>query len=361
MVPRTSVPFATLSIGLIVWAGADAVTNTAQAQNGQWCQANPERCARLKERIRERCRRDPDWCQRLRARLRERQAGRGAGLSRATLRHDGHQREFLWMVPATARGKVPLVILLHGGRGRARQITRYTRFDSVARQNGFALLVPQGLNRHWNDGRRHNNAVRTDDVGFLRKAATDLARRTGRIDLSRVFVTGISNGGFMSLRMACDASDFVAGIAAVTAQFTSQLAARCRPARPIPVLIMNGTADPLVPYTGGIVAARWGNRGTVQHTDQTVAFWRRHNQCAGAGRLVRLPDRTPGDGVTIERRRWGSCATGAPVVLYRLIGGGHTWPGKRPYLPARIIGRTGQDIDGSAHIWRWFASLKPRR
>lgn len=363
------------SIGVAALFVLTLPASPAEAQNGRWCQANPERCARLKQRIRTRCRQDPAWCARLRERIRARRAARSGsgqgtgqgrdgqhagGLKKEILRHNGTLREYWWMTPARVRGKAPLVVVLHGGRGRALQVARYTQFNAQARASGFTVVYPQGVQRRWNDGRRVNRSPNTDDVGFLRLVVQSVIAKSGRVDPRRVFFTGISNGGFMSMRMACNASDLVAGIAAVTAQFNAQMARRCLAAKPVPVLLMNGTRDPLVPYNGGPVAPQFGSRGVAASTAETLAFWRRRNGCK-AGATAMLPDRSVSDGSRIERTRWTACRTGAPVILYKVIGGGHTWPGKKPYLSERWIGKTSRDIDGTAHIWRFFASLPRRR
>lgn len=355
---------AALCGAVAVAIAAFASATPAWAQNGRWCQANPERCARLKARIRARCAEDPAWCARLRERIRTRRAASGteaSRLNRSTLKHGGAAREYWWMTPPGVRGNAPLVVVLHGGGGRALQIARYTGFSALARSGGFSVVYPQGVRRRWNDGRKVNNRTRTDDVGFLRRVVRTVIAQSGRIDPRRVFFTGISNGGFMAMRMACDAGNLVAGIAAVTAQFNGPLSRRCRASRPVPVLLMNGTEDPLVPYGGGAIGGRFFSRGTAASTDATIAFWRRRNGCLPSGYTVRLPDNDRTDGVTTLRTRWISCKSGAPVVLYKLVGGGHTWPGKRPYLPARVIGRTSRDFDGTRVIWQFFASLPPKR
>lgn len=360
-----------IGLGIAAIGAALVIGLTAapvQAQDGRWCQKNPDRCARLKDRIRTRCQQDPAWCARLRDRMRQRRAARRSGqgsdsgrLIRQTIRHGGMDREYWWAKPTDAGRKVPLVVVLHGGGGRALQVARYTGFVDQAIKSRFAVMFPQGVKRRWNDGRRVNRSPKTDDVGFLRAAVQRILRKNRQIESRRVFFTGISNGGFMSMRIACDASDLVAGVAAVTAQFNGPLSRRCTAARPVPVLMMNGTADPLVPYNGGSVGGRFFSRGVAASTDATAAFWRRRNGCATQGTVTRLPDVDKSDGVTTVRTAWTACQTGAPVVLYKLIGGGHTWPGKRPYLPVRVIGRSSRDMDGTAVIWRFFASLPARR
>lgn len=288
-------------------------------------------------------------------------AALGASPQALTLAHGGVERSYLRYVPDRVSGsasKAPLVLVLHGGRGRARGMVLYSGFNRLADRHGFVVAYPQGLDRRWSDGRAVNGA--TDDIGFLLKVV-DASVAAGRVDPARVFVAGISNGGFMALRLACDATARFAGVAAVTAQLTEYLSTRCRPSRPIPVLLLNGTDDPLVPYKGGVVAPRFGGRGAVISTDATLGFWAWRNGCSGNPKTVTLPDRDPGDGTRIERMAWESCPDGARVVLYRVLGGGHTWPGKVQYLPERWIGRTSRDADGTELIWRFFAAAPKAR
>ncbi|MCW5773075.1 MAG: hypothetical protein KIT16_15645, partial [Rhodospirillaceae bacterium] len=155
-----------------------------------------------------------------------------------------------------------------------------------------------------------------------------------------------------------DAADLFAAIAPVAATMPADLGPRCAPARPIAVLAINGTADPLVPYQGGQVRVFFRNRGAIWSTDRTLAFWARHDRCGSAAPPRVLPDRDPGDGTRIIETRWMGCA--APVHLLRIEGGGHTWPGRAQYLPERWVGKVNRDIDATEAIWRFFAAAPPR-
>lgn len=273
----------------------------------------------------------------------------------------GIERSYYLHVPKGVAGgvrKVPLLLVLHGGAGRAWRMPRFTGFSRLADQHGFVAVYPQGLDRQWNDGRVGKGDQ--DDVAFLKGLVRHLAYRTGKIDVRRVFVAGISNGGFMAMRLACEATGSFLGVAAVTAQFTTWLQPRCRAAGPISVLFMNGTRDPLVPYDGGVIAPQFGGRGIAASTKDTVAHWVRHNGCASAGKTVRLPNIRRIDFSRVERRLWRRCRSGSLVALYTVINGGHTWPGNFQYLPVSFIGRTNRDIDGSKVIWRFFSRLPPR-
>lgn len=281
------------------------------------------------------------------------------GLSSHDFSHDGLDRSYLRYVPPSvqqADGPVPLVVLLHGGGGTARSFMRYTRFNRLASESGFIALYPDGSNRHWNDGRVKYQGV--DDVGFITEAIKQTRVDTGRIDAGRIFVAGMSNGGFMSQRLACEQAGLFAGMAAVTAQFTKELFPKCQPSRPLAALYINGTEDPLVPYGGGAIAPRWGPRGTVISTATTTAFWQRHNGCADTPTVTLLPDLDTADDIRVEQHDWPGCTQNAPLRLYRVIGGGHTWPGKTQYLPEAIIGRTTGDIDANSLIDDFFRSVQ---
>ncbi|MZR31529.1 extracellular catalytic domain type 1 short-chain-length polyhydroxyalkanoate depolymerase [Sneathiella litorea] len=279
-------------------------------------------------------------------------------LSSHILKHDGNERTYLRFVPATEQhpGKpLPLVILLHGGGGSGRSMMRYTRFNRLAREAGFIVIYPSGLNRRWNDGRESHQAF--DDVGFILKAIRQTIAEANRVNEKRIFVAGMSNGGLMSQRLACEQAELFSGIAIVTAQLTPELITSCHPSKPLAVLYINGTEDRLVPYDGGALAPQWGPFGTVTPTAETLAFWRRVNRCEKTPAVTLLPDLDANDGTRVEQYDWFGCATNAPLRLYRIVGGGHTWPGKRQYLPQTVIGLTSRDVDANKLIGEFFLSI----
>jgi polyhydroxybutyrate depolymerase len=276
------------------------------------------------------------------------------------LHHAGAARSYLAYAPPASRSRSalpPVLIVLHGGGGRARQIMAFTRFNSIAEREGFVVLYPQGIDRSWNDGREFQGRdTNRDDVGFLLAMLNDLEGQGIGLDRAAVGVTGISNGGFMAMRMACEAAGEIVGIAAVTATMPAEIGTRCRPARPVPVLVINGTDDPLVPYQGGLVRAFGRNRGVIWSTARTVGFWANVNGCSGVARTVALPDRDPSDGTITIRHDYQSCPR-TPVTLLEVKGGGHTWPGASQYLPIALIGQVSRDFDASEVILSFFKSL----
>jgi polyhydroxybutyrate depolymerase len=285
-----------------------------------------------------------------------------AEVSTRTIAQGATTRSYVLYAPDDSRsGPRPLIVAMHGGMGTAQQMMRFSRFNALAAKEGFAVVYPQGISRRWNDGRifRGRSETDADDVGFIRAVVADAAK-TVPIDRGRIFATGISNGGFMSFRLACEAADLFRAIAPVTATMPDDLAPRCKPSAPIAVLLINGTSDPLVPYEGGHVRGPFNTlRGAIWSTDRTVGFWARHNRCPTAPVIAAWPDRDTKDGSRVIESDYRGCA-GARVRLLRIEGGGHTWPGGMQYLPAGFIGATNRDFDATEAIWDFFNRLPPR-
>ncbi len=264
----------------------------------------------------------------------------------------GQVRMFLVHVPAGAdpARPAPLVLGFHGGMAPARSMVGLTGLDRWADRAGFFAVYPQGLARHWNDGR--SPALRLpDDVAFVR-AVLAWMEREYRIDRRRVYATGMSNGAFFCQRLACEMADGIAAVASVAGPMATPVLASCRPVRPVPVLLFHGTADPVVAYGGGRVRGLHG--GANAPVDATAELWARLDGCPGAAVETVLPDARPADGTHVRRALWSGCAQGAQVALYTIDHGGHTWPGGPQYLPAFLIGKTSRAIDATAVLWDFF-------
>ncbi len=250
----------------------------------------------------------------------------------------------------------PLVLSLHGGGGRAEGVSAQTGFSALADREGFVVAYPDGVDRGWNDGRAGvpSTAAKenVDDVGFL-DAVLDALGRDPDVDLRRVYVTGISNGAFMASRYACERSARVAGIGLVAGSLGPELAATCRLARPVAVIAFLGTADPLVPYEGGVVHLGPFERGLTASARDAMHVFYTQSRCGEPRALPAVPDVDPGDGST-ARVEAAACAEDTSVQLYTLEGGGHTWPGGKQYLPARVVGRVNRDVDATATMWAFF-------
>lgn len=268
-----------------------------------------------------------------------------------TIEVKGIRREYLLHVPpGYAKGHaLPLVLVLHGGGGEPKGTARNTRMTELADREGFLVVYPAGMDRHWNDGRVEVGAT-ADDVGFLSAVIDHVAARYD-LDRNRVFATGISNGAFMSARLACELSDRVRAVGLVAGTISGALQATCRPKRPVAVVMLSGTEDPMVPYGGGSVR---GNRGKISGAEATAAFWAKANGCAAGTERRELAVHDSSDPTRVTLAQYERCPAGAQVQLYIIRGGGHTWPGGRPYLPAIMVGKVSRQIDADEVMWKFF-------
>lgn len=172
----------------------------------------------------------------------------------------------------------------------------------------------------------------------------------------KVFTAGMSNGGFMSTRLICDRPDIFKGAAILTASISSEYYESCNPDRPVPILVMNGTEDPLIPYEGGDIFVFKKKRGSVLSTDEYVKFWAENNVCNVAKTSKDLPDLVD-DGTTVQHHTYSNCKDGSKVEVFDIIGGGHKWPGGLQYLGEKVIGKTSRDINACDIIWSFFETI----
>ncbi|MGD8717514.1 MAG: PHB depolymerase family esterase [Candidatus Zixiibacteriota bacterium] len=278
-----------------------------------------------------------------------------------TITVDGKDREYYVHVPPGYDGTtpVPLVLGLHGGGGTADKFDKLSHMSATADAHGFIAVYPQGLDKAWNDGRSINKKKeKADDVKFLGELCKQLSADYA-IDETRIYTTGISNGGFMSMRLAAEMPEVFAAACSVAAGVSDYLnEEHDPPIAPIAVMLINGTEDPLVPYEGGDVKVLGFKRGKVLSASDGVGWWAKYNGCDVPPVKTDLPDVDPNDGITVWREDY-SHAGGADAVLVTVEGGGHTWPSGWQYLGEGFIGKTTNDIDNEI-IWTFFAA-HPRK
>jgi polyhydroxybutyrate depolymerase len=227
----------------------------------------------------------------------------------------GLPRTYQVHVPAGLDHPAGLVINLHGAGQTGGEQAALTNYNGVADQHGFVVVYPDGIDFSWADGRGASIPDRqgVDDVGFLATLADRLSREYG-IPPGRVFAMGMSAGAFMATRLACERADIFSAIAPVAGSLG--IAYPCAPSRPVSVLELHGTADPVVPFSGGTMLGRGGYSDIVA-PPAMAQRWRDLNRCPGP-----VEDVQPG----VHRFTSAGCADGTEVVFVQVDGGGHIWP-----------------------------------
>ncbi len=279
------------------------------------------------------------------------------GLNLYQMQYGGMSRSYYIHLPAgyDKSRQYPAVFVFHGGEGNGASVERMTNMARLADRHGFVAMYPNG-ETHWNDG-RETLAAQADDVGFA-VAMTDQLAERWNVDKRRIFVTGVSNGGMFVQRLACEASERFAAFASVVANLPSAELPRCKPSRALPILMINGTADRLMPWSGGEIPSfpllGLGQGGHIVSTPRTVEFWRDANRCASRPQIVQLPDRA-NDGTRIARHSYTGCTSGAVTTQHhwhyqpghgcqrddnRLLSG--AWPLARVYLRSRAMSAVGR-------------------
>lgn len=272
----------------------------------------------------------------------------------------GTPRSYHLFVPAQAEG-VPLVVLLHENGldpdallGLDGEAAPFSVWLDIAEREGFAVAAPMGEDSGWNDCRSDaSDNPSGDDVAFIGAMIDEIAASYG-IDASRVFATGLSNGGHMSIRLAEEAPDLIAGFAAVAA--ADSAASECTSSQAsVPALFMNGSGDGLMPFDGGAMA----NGAMVFSSEETVARWVERNGAVAEPTVETVEDVDPDDGSTVMISRYAAGPGGAPVVFYAVEGGGHNEPSLTQHLVDLPPRRAPQnrDIEMAEEVWRFFREL----
>ncbi len=281
-----------------------------------------------------------------------------------SLRSGGRKRTYDLHVPSglAAAEPAPLVLVFHGGFTDGAFMEELTGFNAVADRERFLVAYPNGVGKHWNDGRTSAGSraqrEQVDDVGFVGDLLEDIGR-DHPVDPRRVFATGLSNGAAFAHYLAARLARRIAAIAPVVGGIAEEFAPLFRPEAPVSVCIIQGTGDPLVPWGGGPINLP-GKRGATVSTEAAIQLWVESNGCVPepAVRNHSVYD-SPGD-CRVRESRWSGGREGSEVVYYAVEGGGHTWPGGPQYLPERIVGRVCKGFNATEVIWQFFkAHAKP--
>jgi polyhydroxybutyrate depolymerase len=304
----------------------------------------------------------------------------GAAANAATLetltleRPDGPRPVLLAAPAAEAPGLHPLVIVLHGHGGSARQVLGQGRgksplslwLDHVDR-DGLIVAAPDGRRGGdgkpgWNDCRRDARTnPPVDDVGLI-GAIIDRAVAAYHADPARVYLIGMSNGGMMTFRAAIELGSRLAAFATIGASMAADSLCPA-PTHPLPALIVAGSADPVVPYAGGAIGH--GHRGTVIGVEASVEVWRRLDGLPETpDRVEPLPHRDAADTTRATRTVWGGDPSRLQVELLRIDGGGHVEPSVRERVSRlwrRFVGAQNADVETVDEAWAFFRDRRATR
>ena len=247
-------------------------------------------------------------------------------------------RTYRLFVPRVRARRAPLVVALHGGGSRetGQRFAEVLKFDAEAAVRGFVVVYPDALGGRFNAGGCCNRGV--TDVRFVDRLLARVADRH-RIDRRRVFATGFSNGGFLAYTLACRRAATFAAVAGVA---TTEVARRCRPARPVSILHFHARNDSRLAYGRG---RRFSENVTTPSIPGLIRAWRRRDRC-GPARTLRLS-------ANLEQQR-ALCAQRTEVRLLTSSTAGHSWPGADPPYGAH------EAFSLTATIGAFFAARRPR-
>ncbi len=272
---------------------------------------------------------------------------------------NGEQRSYrLFIPPGIGSGPVPVVVALHGAVQSAAEFEADLGMNRIAQREKFAVVYPEGINRVWDDARppvqRLGYVVRPgDDVPFLVGMVRQLVRE-GIADRSRIYIVGLSMGGFMTARLACEHGEMFAAIAMLAATAPEQYRSNCRPRRTLPALFMHGTFDTIIPWFGVPMAGA----GILSANDAAQLF------ADLAGCMAVNDSKRPSldRSQPVEIRRWSICRDNAAVLLYTIPGGGHLPPsaekGRGETFVSLFLAERSHAIDAASEIWNFFRQYR---
>ena len=263
--------------------------------------------------------------------------------SNGALVSSGQTREYLLYVPRSydRTRPTPLVISMHGAGGWPAHQKETSQWNQVAESEGFIVVYPSGGTRGGPRVWRVNGAGLERDVRFISELI-DTLKAAYNIDPTRVYANGLSNGGGMAFVLSCTLSDRIAAVGMVAAAHLTPWS-WCTDQRAVPMIAFHGTADRMTPYNGG---TSWVAPRAFPNVPAWTSIWARRNRCG--------PNPVESEvAADVTRLEYTNCADDAPVVLYTIQEGGHSWPGGKP-LPGWLVGSTSSGIDATSQMWAFF-------
>lgn len=272
------------------------------------------------------------------------------------------RREYIVHIPKSYDGKttVPLVVIFHGGGGRAEGTMQSTGWIEKSEQAGFIAVYPEGSREHpdkpwrfrgngqtWNDGSERINlgAVErnVDDLFFIEAMLLDIFDRFP-IDRKRVFATGFSNGASMTFRVARELSQYFAAVAPVAGGDWLKSPV---PEFPLSLLYITGSVDPLNPLEGGEIRIGWKTYGIKHPVVEMLQKWVKMQDCSESEKIIVYSNGVKGV-------IYSNCTGGSEVSYYIVEGLGHIWPGGESPLPEWLVGEPSDKLHGTEVIWEFF-------
>ncbi|MDB5969401.1 MAG: hypothetical protein JWQ90_1851 [Hydrocarboniphaga sp.] len=261
-----------------------------------------------------------------------------------SVEHRGVSRPLIIIEPQNVSPeKAPLIVLLHFSNGNAETMANLTRAGRLAAEYGAWIVLPEGTARRWDDD--PSSSPSSGDVDFLVKVIAHMSSAYP-VDPQRVYMAGMSNGGFMTERFICEQSELIAAAAIDAATLRNTQSAACAPKRAVPVVYFAGTDDPVVNYDAplGMLSA-----------EANFARWSGIHGCNPASRQDSSLPPEVDDGTSIELSENWDCSSGGAVRLFTIVGGGHAWPGGEPVAPQPWLGTTTQNLDATEAMWDFMS------
>lgn len=320
---------------------------------------------------------------------------------------DEVERTFVVHLPKgySSNQKYPVVMVLHSANQDATDISRLTRFDELSDRDSVIAVYPNALHGRWNLGvaeempqqpsrgmgrrggygrggwpgggypggggggypgggyprggsetQREHRPQPADDLAFF-NAMLDKLSAEYSVDTTRIYATGLADGGFMDIHLGCAMADRITAIAPVGAEMPKKLS--CLPSRPLPVLMINGTNDPIVKYNGGhYKGADYGTSSEGLATlsaEDSAKYFAKLNNCTKKPEHTKIAAQEK-SGLKTEVSTFAGCQQNAEVALYSVDGGGDTWPGGEQYMPEKEVGKTSSDLNANEVMWSFFVS-----
>ena len=320
---------------------------------------------------------------------------------------DDVDRTFLLRLPAgyDAQHHYPVVIMLHGMNQDPDDIERLTQFNQIADKDGIIVVYPAALHGRWNIGVRpqehrpafgpgpgrrrygggypgggypggggggypgggggrypggqrpnqepeqpHRGAA-PDDIAFFNQMLDQIGTKAS-VDSSRIYAIGLSDGGFMSMRTGCALSDRIAAVGIVGATMPKNMI--CVPGRAVPIVMINGTSDPVVPYNGG---TEHSLDIPVLSAEDSAKAWAKIDHCSDKPDRTKMAAHEKG-GMETKVDTYNGCHENAQVVLYSVKGAGNTWPGGEQYEAENAVGKTSTDLNANETLWNFLVTRK---